>query len=501
MNMLEANAISKCFPGVKALDNVTFSIKQGEMVGLVGENGAGKSTLMKIIAGYYPHSSYEGELKVKGSRVQFSRPLDAEKVGLEMIYQEINMHLDLTVAENIFLGRWPRKASGLVDWRRMTTESLSYLGMVGADFAPDALMRSLSASKQQQVAIARALFRQPLVLILDEPTSVLTEREAAVLFGILHRLNRDKQLTVILISHKLDEVFEHTRRIVTLRDGRTVGSHDVQDVDKACIVGEMVGRQMHSFFFKQDVAIGDTILEVRNLCVAHPYIPRKRLIDDVSFSLRAGEILGIAGLVGAGRSELVNAMFGKDRKISGTIVMDGKPLREGDQRVAIAAGIGLVPEDRKKDGFVPLLDISANMTLASLKRFHKAGFVARTMENRAARQLFDQLQIKAPALSMPVGKLSGGNQQKVVLAKWLLAGSRVLLLDEPTRGVDIGAKEEIYHLIASLVAKGLAIVLISSELVELLALSDRIVVLKNGKITANIDRPDFSGERVMEHAI
>lgn len=502
MTILEAKGISKQFPGVKALDNVTFSVEEGDMVALVGENGAGKSTLMKIVSGYYPHSSYDGELWVKGEKVNFSKPLDAERVGLEMIYQEINMHLDLTVAENIFLGKWPKKNKcGLVDWKKMVSESYNYLEMVGAQFKPTDLMRSLSASRQQQVAIARSLFREPSILILDEPSSVLTDKEADHLFSILDNLNREKHLTVILITHKMEEVFANTRKIVTLRDGRTIGSHNTDDVDKAFIVKEMVGRSINKFFFKEIVNPKDTVLDVHNVSVPHPYIKGKNLLDNVSFSVRSGEILGIAGIVGAGRSELVNAVFGKDKITSGNILVEGMPIQRNDQKESVKSGIGLITEDRKKDGFISVLDIKSNMTLASLEKFNTAGFIQQIREERETRVLFDSLRVKAKGLETPMGELSGGNQQKVVIAKWLMAGSRILLLDEPTRGVDIGAKEEIYHLIGKFVKDGMAVVLISSELPELMALSDRIIVLRDGDISAEIQRADFSSERIMENAV
>lgn len=501
MIMLEAEGISKSFPGVKALDDVHFSVEQGEILGLVGENGAGKSTLMKIISGYYPWGSYEGKLKVREESVRFAAPGDAERVGLEMIYQEIHMHLDLTVAENIFLGRWPKDRFGLVSWKRMLDDSQCYLDMVGAKFRPADTMRSLSASRQQQVAIARALYRDPSVLILDEPTSVLTGKESESLFSILDYLNRAKNLTVVLISHKLEEVFENTHRIVTFRDGRTVGKHRTKEVDKGLIVKEMVGREMNSFFFKKEVSFGKVLLDVSEISVPHPYVKDKMLLDQVGFSVKAGEILGIAGLVGAGRSELVNTIFGGLKRSGGKVLVEGRPVASNDRISAIKHGIGLIPEDRKKDGFISLLDIKGNITLAALDTVSKAGLVNAEREWRESERLFRELQIKAPSLSTPAGKLSGGNQQKVVIAKWLMAGSRILLLDEPTRGVDIGAKEEIYRLIGDFVAQGFAVVLITSELVELLALSDRIVVMREGRLTAELERKDFSSEAVMEHAL
>jgi D-xylose transport system ATP-binding protein len=501
MIMLEAQGISKSFPGVKALDDVHFSVEQGEVLGLVGENGAGKSTLMKIMSGYYPHGSYEGVLKVRENQVRFAAPADAERVGLEMIYQEIHMHLDLTVGENIFLGKWPKDRLGLVSWKRIMDDAQCYLDMVGARFSPGDTMRSLSASRQQQVAIARALYRDPSVLILDEPTSVLTGKESDILFSILDYLNREKNLTVVLISHKLEEVFENTHRIVTLRDGRTVGSHRTEEVDKGTIIKEMVGREMKSFFFKKEVPFGKVLLDVSGISVPHPYIKEKMLLDRVSFSVRAGEILGVAGLVGAGRSELVNAVFGGLKRREGKVLVEGRPVASNNRSSSIGHGIGLIPEDRKKDGFVSILDIKGNITLAALEKISRAGMVNRRREWKESERLFRELQIKAPSLSTPAGKLSGGNQQKVVIAKWLMADSRILLLDEPTRGVDVGAKEEIYRLIGDFVDQGFAVVLISSELVELLALSDRVIVLRDGGITAELERKDFSSEAVMEHAV
>jgi ABC-type sugar transport system ATPase subunit len=501
MTILEAKRISKSFPGVQALDNVSFSVEEGEILGLVGENGAGKSTLMKILSGYYPHSSYQGELLVRGDTAKFSQPLDAEQMGVEMIYQEINMHLDLTVAENIHLGRWPKGRFGLVDGRKMSKESTCFLQMIGAEFRPTEMVRSLSASRQQQVAIARALFRDPAVLILDEPTSVLTNKEADALFATLDYLNREHNLTVILISHKLEEVLENTHRIVTLRDGKTVGEHRTDEVDKDTIVHEMVGRRITSFYHKETVEKGAVAFEVRNLSVPHPDIKDRLLVDSVGFSVREGEILGVAGLVGAGRSEMVNAVFGTIRRISGDVAVGGLPVQRSAPRSSIQKGIGLITEDRKRDGLVLLLSVKENTTLASLGSVQSAGFLQRQVESIRTQELVDVLRIKAPSTDTVVGTLSGGNQQKVVIAKWLMAGSRVLLLDEPTRGVDIGAKEEIYRLIGDFVRRGMAVVLISSELPELTALSDRIIVLRSGRVSAEIERPDFDGAHIMSFAV
>jgi len=490
--------ITKKFPGVTALDNVSFEAYTGEILALCGENGAGKSTLMKILSGSYPHATYTGDIHINGQKRVFNNTAQSESAGIAMIYQEISMHLDASVAENMFMGRWLKKG-GFIDYSLMNRNAEKYLKMVKLDVSPSERLRSLSTSQQQLISIARALSKEPQILVLDEPTSPLTVMECENLFSILHQL-KEQSICIILISHKLDEVFSNADRITVLRDGKCISSNKTADVDRFRVVSDMVGREITSFYPKEKVVIGDIALEVRNLSVPHPYTARKLIVENVSFSVRKGEILGIAGLVGAGRSETVNAVFGKARKVTGEIFIGGRRVNIKKPFDAISNGLALLTEDRKIDGTIGVLSIKENSTLASLKRFSRAGMLRGRQERIRTMEYFDKVSIKAPSINTKVQLLSGGNQQKVVLAKWLMREPGILILDEPTRGIDVGAKYEIYRIMTELVRNGAAIIMISSELPELLSMSDRIIVLAGGGISGEMPASDCTQEIIMQYA-
>jgi len=499
-NILEMKHITKKFPGVIALNDVSFDVKEGEILALVGENGAGKSTLMKILSGSYPHGSYDGEIFINGEKKIFNTPKQSEDAGIAMIYQEISMHLDLSVAENLFLGRWTTKNFGVVNWRAINTEAKKYLDLVKLDVQPEETLRSLSTSQMQMVSIARALAKNPKILVLDEPTSALTEAEAKNLFRIIHSL-KENGITSILISHKLDEVFENADRITVLRDGKVVSTYLKDEVSRDTVVADMVGRKLESFYPKEAVEIGDVILKVENFTVPHPYSANKNIVEDVSFDVRSGEILGIAGLVGSGRSELVNAIFGKGPKASGRLFINGREIDIKNPKDAIRNGISLITEERKRDGLVEVLSIKQNTTLASLKDIStRLGVIRAKKENHEAEDYFKRLDIRAQGIETLVETLSGGNQQKVVLSKWLMTKPKIFIMDEPTRGIDVGAKYEIYKIMTSLARQGAAIVMISSELPELLSMSDRIIVLANGKLKGVFDSKESSHEHIIQLA-
>lgn len=494
--LLEMKHITKRFQGVTALDNVTFNAYEGEILALCGENGAGKSTLMKILSGSYPENSYEGEIYINGERCHFMDPAQSEKMGIGMIYQEISMHLDMTVAENLFIGRWPMKGRQ-VDWKKMNAEAKKYLDLVGLDVKPDDILRRLGASKQQLVSIARALSKDLKILVLDEPTSPLTQKESKILFQILESL-KERGIACILITHKMDEVFQNADRVTVLRDGKSVASYLLEETNERRIVADMVGREITNFYPKEEVPIGEPIMEVKDFSVPHPSIPNRKIIDNVSFVLHKGEILGIAGLVGAGRSELVNSIFGKDPKISGKVIIDGKEVRIKSPSDAMKHGIALLTEERKKDGIIEGMTIRENITLPLLKTVSGKGVLNFRKERELSGKYFESLNVKARGTDTLLSQLSGGNQQKVVLGKWIAREPGILILDEPTRGIDVGAKYEIYKIIVDLAKQGKGIIMISSELPELLSMADRIMVISDQKIRGTLNAREATQQKIME---
>lgn len=489
--ILEMKHITKKFQSIVALNDMSIALKEGEILSICGENGAGKSTLMKILAGDYPYGSYSGEIEISGHPVKLTSTEAAEKAGIAMIYQEISVELDLSVAENIMLGIMPKTKIGLIDWKKTRETAKNILNILNLDLDVDATMRNLSASVQQLVCIARALVRNPRILILDEPTSALTESETELLISILYQLQKTK-ISCIYISHKLDEVFRISDHIVVMRDSKYISAHKKSEIVPEKIIEDMIGRRLDTMYPSMEGrVIGEEVMRVEGFTVQHPNSP-KLIADNISFSVKKGEIVGLAGLVGSGRSELLRAVFGALPKKKGEVYINNQKCTIEKPMDAIQNGIGFLTEDRKKDGIVKTMDIGQNMTLSILKRIVKGIFINRTIELKNINNYFNSLKIKAPSHKSSIMSLSGGNQQKVVLAKSLLTDMRVLFLDEPTRGIDIGAKAEIYKIIEELANKGLCIVMISSEYPELLAMCDRFIVLGNGKIVGEINKQEAS---------
>jgi len=499
MKKLEMHNITKTFPGVRALDGVTFDLDAGEFHALVGENGAGKSTLMKVLGGVYPYPQYGGEILLDGQERRFGNVRDAETAGIAVIYQELSLVKEMSIAENIFLGREPRRF-GIIDWEAVTSRAQQLLKELHLKLDPRTPVDHLGIGQQQLVEIAKALSHDARILVLDEPTAALTDAEVETLFGILNNL-RARGVGMIYISHKLNEVFRMSDRITVLRDGRTVGTERASDLDEARVIARMVGREVGDIFPQPTHEHGDFVFEARNITVEDPNVQGKRLVKGVSFAVRRGEVLGIAGLMGAGRSDLLMAIFGAHAgRTTGDVLVEGKPLRITRPADAIKHGIGFVTEDRKRYGLVLDQTILNNMTLAGLTHLSGRFLTDVDAETAAGERYMRELRVKAPNVYTVAGTLSGGNQQKVVLAKWLLTNPRVLFLDEPTRGIDVGAKQEIYTLINKLAQTGLAIVLVSSELPEVLGLSDRVLVLHEGRITGEFTRAEASPESVMSCA-
>lgn len=487
-SILSVKNIIKRFSGTIALKGVDMELYSNEILALVGENGAGKSTLMKILSGIHPYGSYEGELLLDGTLCKFQAPADSEDAGIAMIYQELNLELDLSVGENILLGRYPKNALGFIDWKKVHTEAAQALSILGVDIDTHVTVRNLNPSMQQLVSIARALYRNPKILILDEPTSVLTEKEANSLMEILCGL-KEKGISCIYISHKLDEIFSLCDRTVVFRDGEKISEYSKADgYNSAKVIEDMIGRHLDAMYPVRNANIGEEVLRVENFRVAHPFAYGKSIIEDVSFSLKKGEILGLSGLVGSGRSELISAIFGALPRQNGKVFLEGKEVNINSPMEAIELGLGFLSEDRKKNGFIWTMSIRENMTLVMLRNLLKGMFVDTKKELTLAEEYFGKLSIKAPSLDTQITNLSGGNQQKVILAKWLMSNIKVLMLDEPTRGIDVGTKSEIYKLLQELTDMGISIILISSEMPELLAVCDRLVVLGKGVVQCEMLR-------------
>jgi inositol transport system ATP-binding protein len=494
--LLEMIGIDKTFPGVHALDQVDLEVFAGECLALVGENGAGKSTLMKIVSGVYPADA--GTIRIDGEEVHPSNPHHAQSLGVSIIYQEFNLFPNLSVEENIFIGREPNRA-GFVRRRALRDDALTFLAQLGVDLDPHATVRNLSVAQQQMVEIAKALSLNARIVIMDEPTSALTENEANALFRIIAGL-KDQGLGVIFISHRLEEVFAICDRITVLRDGQNAGTVLARESSPEEVVQMMVGRRVEDLYVESESAgKGDVILSVRGLGRSGTAKEESRVVlRDIDLDLRAGEILGVSGLVGSGRTELARAIFGADPVDEGQILLDGQPVKIETPQDAIERGIALVPEDRKLQALVLLLSVRENISLPSLSRLSRFGFVHRSEERDLAARFIAALRIRTPSQTQKVMNLSGGNQQKVVLAKWLAREPRVLIVDEPTRGIDIGAKAEVHTLLRELADSGVAILMISSELPEILRMSDRIVVMREGRIVGEVQRQEATQERIMD---
>jgi len=494
--LLEMRSITKEFPGVRALDGVTFDLREREFHALVGENGAGKSTLMKVLSGVYPFGTYGGDIIVGGDVKHFNTVRDAENSGIAIIFQELSLVKELTVGENIFLGREPSRF-GVINWNELYSKAAKLLKDINLPINPKTPVGKLGIGQQQLVEIAKALSQNANILVLDEPTAALTESEVETLFAILEKL-RARGVGMIYISHKLDEVFMMSDRVTVLRDGKTVGTSDAKDLTKEKVISLMVGRDVGDIFPRIAHEFGEIALEVKSFTSADLEIPHKNAVENVSFSVKKGEVLGIAGLMGAGRSELLMSLFGAwQGKTSGEIFVEGKKVLIETPAQAIKHGIGFVTEDRKRLGLILEQTILNNMTLAGLKEISGKFLTNQNRERMAGEKARKDLRVKTNSVQTIVGTLSGGNQQKVVLAKWLLTNPKVLFLDEPTRGIDVGAKQEIYANINALAKQGLAIVLVSSELPEVLGMSDRIIVLHEGKVSGEFKRTEATPEKVM----
>ncbi len=488
--LLKMSGICKRFPGVQALQDATLGVVPGEVHVLLGENGAGKSTLMKVLCGQY--AADDGSISFAGQSIAPESPIEAERLGLVMIHQELNLIPGLTVAENIFLGHEPTSGGFILgDIMRETSGEL--LGRVRCEVDPDEPVAHLSVAEQQLVEIARALKEEARLLVMDEPTAALADHEIEALFEVIRGLGREG-VPVIYISHRMREIFAIGDRVTVMRDGHTVGTREVRETDVNELIRLMVGRTIDEQIAKREVEIGKPVLEVDGLA-------REGRLSPISFSVGAGEILGIAGLMGSGRTELARAIFGADPVDGGTVKVGGTALRGNDPAASIAAGLGFLTEDRKQQGLVLQLSVGENITLTSLDELSRHGFIDIAAEHERAGALVEKLDIRATSLDQEAMNLSGGNQQKVVLARWLAAGCQVLLFDEPTRGIDVGAKAEIYELIGELVERGVAVVLISSEMPELLGLADRIAVMHEGSLQGVLPRTEATQERIMELAL
>lgn len=492
--VLELKNIYKSFPGVKVLEDVTLQVRPGEVHALMGENGAGKSTLMKILMGIY--KADQGSIFLEGKETAMHGPKDAMSKGISMIHQELNTVLDMEVAENVFVGRELLKKGmeklKIVDIARMREETGRYFREMNIDIDPRAKMRTLSVAEMQLVEIVKAISLNSKIIVMDEPTSAITEKEAAVLFTQIERLKK-QGVAIIYISHKMDEIFRISDTITVLRDGQWIGTKPAKELDNDMLIKMMVGRELTDIYPKDPVEIGDVILEVKNLS-------RGKKVQDASFSLRKGEVLGIAGLVGAGRSELVETIFGLYPKTGGQIFLHGKEVHIKNSADAIKNKMALITEDRKQTGLNLIVSVKENIASVSIGKLSTHGIVNDKKINEVSEKYIKELKIKTPDGNAIVGNLSGGNQQKVVLAKWLLDEPDIIIFDEPTRGIDIGAKRDIYLLINNLAKEGKAVIVISSEMAEVMGICDRILVMAEGRINGEVQREEFSQEVIMGYA-
>lgn len=500
--ILEMSHITKEFPGVKALDDVTFKVEEGEIHFLVGENGAGKSTLMKVLSGVYPHGTYEGDIIIDGQVQKYANIRDSEHAGLAIIYQELALIPDLSVYENIYLGNEQLKGGGhVINWNETIRKAKLQLEKVGLDVDPSAKVRSLGVGKQQLIEIAKALSKEVRILILDEPTAALNEDDCDNLLQLIVELKK-QGVTCIMISHKLKEVLAIADTVTVLRDGKTVTTLKREELDEELIIKNMVGREIENIYPERpNKNIGDVCFETKNW-TAYDYGVSRQILTNVNLKVKKGEILGLAGLMGAGRTEFALSVFGnpKGYKVSGELFVNGKKANFSHPKDAIDSGLAYVSEDRKKDGLILDQDVKENLSIASLKDLVKGAVINKNEEIRIAEEYRKNLKIKTPSVEAKVKKLSGGNQQKVSLGKWLLVNPDILILDEPTRGIDVGAKYEIYTIMNKLVEEGMSIIMISSELPEILGMSDRIYVVCDGQITGELSREEASQEKIMKMA-
>ena len=499
-NILEMRNITKIFPGVKALDNVSFEVGNGNIHALVGENGAGKSTLMNVLSGIHPHGTYEGEIYFEGRECRFKNIKDSEELGIAFIHQELALNPFMTVAENIFLGN-ERQKNGIIDWETTAEEAKKLMKMVGLNIHHDALIKDIMVGQQQLVEIAKALGKNCKLLILDEPTAALNDRDSQNLLNLLVELNRTRGLSCIIISHKLHELTQICNRLTVLRDGQTITTMEKGDaeISEDNIIRHMVGRKLTNRFPERTPNIGEVAFEVQDWKVYDPLDDTKVVIDNVNFKLRKGEIVGFSGLMGAGRTELAMSIFGKmyGRNIEGKVIKNGKEIVLNRVRDAIESGVAYLSENRKEDGLILISDIKENITLSNLNKLKKNGVIDLNIEIKVANEYKEALNIKASSIFQKAESLSGGNQQKVCVSKCLFTDPDVLILDEPTRGIDVGAKYEIYKIINQLADEGKCVMFISSELPEILGISDRIYVMNEGRIVDEMPAKEASQEKIM----
>ncbi len=477
------------FPGVRALDDVEFSLERGEVHVLLGENGAGKSTLMKVLSGVYKKNA--GTVFVDGKETSFTGTKDAKAAGVNIVHQELNLIPHLTVAENIFLGREPKKA-GAISWKQLFKDTEDVLKKLNVDLNPKAVLKTLSVAQQQMVEIAKCVSQNSKVIILDEPTSSLTDKEIDALFCIIKDL-KEQGVGIVYISHRFDEIKRIGDRATIMRDGHYIGTVNVAETPVETMITMMVGRELKAMYPKVNAPIGEVVFEAKNFTT-------KDKLTDCSISVRKGEIVALAGLMGAGRTEFARAIIGADSSISGEVYLDGKKINIRTPEDAVRLGIGLLPEDRKHHGLVLGMSVEENITLANLKKVLKSGLLNKKEEAEYGKKYVDSINIKTPNLQQKVKFLSGGNQQKVVIGKWLMSDCRVLIFDEPTRGIDVAAKAEIYRLMCELANQGMAILMISSELPEVLGMSDRVVVMCNGHVAGEMNRSEATQEKIMHYA-
>ncbi len=496
---IEMKNITKKFSGIKALNNVTFGVNKGDIHALVGENGAGKSTLMNILSGSFSHHTVEGTVFINGKDVRLNTPKEANQHGIVMVHQELALIPELSIAENMFLGNMPG-SKGIIDWQAIYSKAEGALKQLALDIDIHMKVKRLSVGQQQLVEISKAILMGGKIMILDEPTAPLTGREIGFLFKVLRKLKKDG-MTIIYISHRLEEIFALADKVSVMRDGKMIITEETSKMSKREIVSFMIGREMVDFYPKEKTKLGDVIFSIRNFSVKHPDYPGKNIVDNVSMNFKAGEIVGIAGLLGAGRTELMSAVTGAySQKGTGTVRLKNKEVKFKTPRQAIAKGIGFVPEDRKGKGLILKHSICFNSSLAALNKITKNNLLNRKLEEDLAADMIKRLKIKTNNPYNPVKSLSGGNQQKVVLAKWMATDPEILILDEPTRGVDVGAKYEIYSIMKKLAQQNVAIIMISSDLNEIIGVSDRVYVMYEGKVAGELRKEELTESTIMEYA-
>lgn len=500
MNLaVEMKHITKAFSGIKAIDDVSLQVQEGEIHALIGENGAGKSTLMNVLSGKFSHHTYSGEVFVQGKEIKCNSPDDANKDGIVMVHQELALIPEISVAENVFLGHLPVKQTG-IDWKTVYQKAEEALKRLALDIDVRMKVKYLSVGQQQLIEIAKAIQMGGKVLILDEPTAPLTDRETEVLFRILRELKNDG-ITILYISHRLEEIFKLTDTVSVMRDGKMIVTEKTQNLTSDKLVSYMIGRELQNMYPPMETKPGKVIFEIQNYSVRHPEYHGKNIVSDVNMSFREGEIVGISGLLGSGRTELMMAITGGYRvEGKGTVIVEDKQVHFSSPKSAINSGIGFVTEDRKGNGLVLGKSISFNCSLAALDRIQSSHMLNRKKETGLAKKFVEDLKIKSNNVQDPVKSLSGGNQQKVVLAKWLATNPRILILDEPTRGVDVGAKYEIYTIMKELAEAGVAIIMISSDLPEIIGMSDRVYVMCEGHVTGELGKEELTEENIMKHA-